>query len=104
MVKKALSGLTLLVILICWHPGYAEEDAQSKADIAVANILFDYDFGSEFASYRINEDGFVDLLMASNTPDKIYVEILDRMNDHPDIDGVLASKTGPACKISDWKN
>lgn len=82
---------------------WAEEDKQSKADIAVANILFDYDFGSEFASYRVDENGFVDLIMASNTPDEIYSEILTRMQNHPDIDDVLPSKSGPACKISDWK-
>ena len=82
---------------------FAGEDKQSRADLAVANILFDYDYGSEFASYRVDENGFVDLIMASNTPDEIFSEILTRMQNHPDIDDVLSSKSGPACKISGWK-
>jgi len=82
---------------------WSEEDKQSKADYAVANILFDYEYGSEFASYRIDENGFVDLIMASNTPDEIFSEILTRMQNHPDIDDVMSSKSGPACKISNWK-
>ena len=81
----------------------AEEDKQSKADIAVANILFDYEYGSEFSSYRVDENGFVDLIMASNTPNEIFSEILTRMQNHPDIDDVMSSKSGPACKISNWK-
>jgi len=93
---------TLTVLIAFTDASLAEEDKQSKADLAVANILFDYDYGSEFASYRVDDNGFVDLIMASNTPGHIYSEILTRMQNHPDIDDVLASKSGPACKISDW--
>lgn len=102
MNKANLRYLILLSLLLVWPPVAAEEDAQSKADSAVANILFDYDYGDEFASYRVSEDGFVDLLMASNTPENIYAEILTRLQNHPDIDGVLASKSGPVCKVSQW--
>ena len=93
----------LVYAFACVSPAFAADDAQSKAESAVANILFEYDFGSEFASYRVNDNGFVDLIMARNTPDDIYAQILTRMKNHPDIDGVLASKTGPACKIGGWK-
>ena len=93
-----LSVSFLISALAC-----AEEDPQAKADLAVANILFEYEFGSEFASYRVDDNGFVDILMARNTPDEIYAEILTLMQNHPDIDGVLASKSGPACKVSNWK-
>ena len=96
--------LLIVIFLTVLHTqnAYSEQDAQSKADAAVANILFDYDYGNEFASYRVNEDGFVDILMARNTPDPVYGQILTRLQNHPDIDGVLASKTGPACKVSNW--
>lgn len=102
-MKKITALITLVATLLLFsESGIAEEDKQSKADLAVANILFDYDFGSEFASYRVDENGFVDLVMASNTPSTIYSEILTRMQNHPDIDDVMASKSGPACKISNW--
>jgi hypothetical protein len=101
-MRKTIMLLLSACLLIAGTVVFADEDRQSRADAAVANILFDYDYGSEFATYRINEDGFVDIIMASNTPSEIYVEILNRMENHPDIDGVLASNSGPACKVSNW--
>ena len=99
---KLFSALIFISITFS-ATSWAEEDKQSKADIAVANILFDYEYGSEFASYRVDENGFVDLIMATNTPDNVFSEILTRMQNHLDIDDVMSSKSGPACKISDWK-
>ena len=77
--------------------GFADE--LTKADEAVANILFEYDGSEEFASYKANEDGSVDLVFARNTPDDLYEEILTRLQKHPHINSVLASKGGPACKL-----
>ncbi len=102
MFKLVVFFMTFSLMCTIPHTLWAEEDKQSSADLAVANILFDYDFGSEFASYRVDENGFVDLIMASNTPDEIFSEILTRMQNHPDIDDVLSSKSGPACKVSGW--
>lgn len=102
MNKINTLAVMLIIFLNFSQASWAEEDKQSRADIAVANILFDYEYASEFASYRVDEKGFVDLVMASNTPDHIYSEILTRMQNHPDIDDVLSSKSGPACKVSDW--
>ena len=103
-MKRHISlAIVLYFSLVLSQTICSEEDKQSKADIAVANILFDYEYASEFASYRVDEDGFVDLIMATNTPDEIYSEILTRIQNHPDINDVLPSKSGPACKISDWK-
>ena len=91
---KPFALITVLSVCLLASPlASSEEDRQAKADLAVANILFEYDFGSEFASYRVDENGFVDMLMARNTPDEIYAEILTLMQNHPDIDGVLASKS-----------
>lgn len=86
-----------IVLLCCTNVVHADE--LEKADAAVANILFDYDGANEFASYRVNDDGFVDILFASNTPDSLYSEILNKLEKHPDIHGVLAGRGGPACSL-----
>lgn len=75
------------------------EDRQQLADAAVANILFDYDGSFEYASYKVNSRGFVDITFASDTPDQLYGEILDKLEAHPDIDSVLSGKGGPACGL-----
>ena len=74
-------------------------DHLQRADAAVANILFDYDGSFEFASYKVSESGFVDITFANNTPDALYGEILDKLEEHPDIDGVLSGKGGPTCDL-----
>ncbi len=79
-------------------PAWAEEDAQSKADRAVANLLFEYDGAEEFASYLIRPDGLADISFASNMPDPLYSELLAKLQKHPDINGVIAGKGGRACR------
>jgi hypothetical protein len=74
-------------------------DVLGKADAAVSDILFGYDGSEEYATYRANEDGSVDLVFARNTPDDLYEKILTELQKHPDIRSVLASKGGPACKL-----
>jgi len=73
-------------------------DELDKADSAVANVLFEYDGSEEYATYKANEDGSVDLIFARNTPDNLYEDILTKLQNHPHITSVLASKGGPACK------
>ncbi len=92
-----LSGL-LLVVSILAAPVSAS-DAQFKADSAVADILFDYDGSEQFASYAVNQDGFVDITFSKNIPDTLYSEILQRLQNHADIDGVLAGTGGPSCRL-----
>ena len=70
-----------------------------QADAAVANILFEYDGSEEYATYKANDDGSVDLVFSSNTPDKIYEDILNKLQSHPHISSVLAGKGGPVCKL-----
>lgn len=89
----------LLVVLTMWgmaaKPVMAE-DAASKTSAAVTSILFEYN-ADEFASYNIRDNGFLDVTFARNTPDPLYSEILDKLQKHPDIKGVLAGKDGPSC-------
>lgn len=91
---RFITSLTLLSAL----PACAEDDAQSKADRAVANLLFEYDGAEEFASYLIRPDGLADISFASNMPDALYSELLAKLQKHPDINGVIAGKGGRACR------
>ena len=73
------------------------DDVEARAGEAVANIIFDYDGSSEFVSYRVRPDGFVDAVFASNTPGALYDEIVEKLRRDPGIKGVLAGKGGPVC-------
>lgn len=96
---RALQFVVAMILLTLALVTPVSADKLQKADSAVANILFDYDGAQEFASYRVDENGFVDIVFARNMPDKLYSEILARLQNHPDIDGVLAGKGGPACSL-----
>lgn len=63
----------------------------------MSRILFDYD-ADEFASYSEDEDGVVNITFARNSPDKLYSAILNKLQNDPDIKGVLAGKGGPVCE------
>lgn len=78
---------------------HAEMDARSKADAAVADILFDYEGAEEFASYAVRDNGFVDITFARNMPDALYSELLAKLKHDANIPGVLAGKTGRACRL-----
>ncbi|MGD9390494.1 MAG: hypothetical protein PVG18_08475 [Thioalkalispiraceae bacterium] len=102
MYKRIMLGGLLLAM--SWSTAaLAEMDALSKADQAVAIILFEYEGADEFATYRVNDDGFVDIVFARNMPDSVYSDLLGKLQNNPDINGVLAGRGGPACNISSWK-
>ncbi len=87
----------LAVLLLITPVAFA--DALTKADEAVTTILFEYDGSEEFASYKVDEDGSVDVVFASNTPESLYDEIVTRLQNHPDVRSVLAGRGGPVCKL-----
>jgi hypothetical protein len=93
--------MRLLTVLLCFllSTSVLHADELAQADAAVANILFEYDGSEEYATYKTNDDGSVDLMFASNTPEKLYEDILTRLQNHPHISSVLASKSGPICKL-----
>lgn len=99
-MKQIIRFITALALLSALSavPAWAGEDAQSKADRAVANLLFEYDGAEEFASYLIRPDGLADISFASNMPDALYSELLAKLQKHPDINGVIAGKGGRACR------
>ena len=102
-MKYGRSVLLLVTFLFVSFTSLVQADELSKADLAVANILFDFDGSDQFASYSVNEDGFVDIVFASNMPDKVYSELLSRLQNNPDIKGVLAGKSGPSCTVDAWQ-
>lgn len=73
------------------------EDAMLQADEAVADLLFDYDFDSSYATYSVSDSGFVSISFASNMPDELYSEVLNALKSNPRIKGVLAGKSLPPC-------
>jgi len=93
--------LQISTLFLCFFlaSAFAEQSPQDKADLAVANILFDFSKGEEFASYRIDEYGYAHITFALNIPDKLYNEILTTMQEHPDIRDVIFDKGGPRCKL-----
>ena len=97
-MRANFTTIGLLIFLLTSLPVHSDSLA-SKADLAVAEILFDYDGSEEYASYRVADDGFVDVTFAVNMPDDLYSNILARLNSHPDIKGVLAGKTGTFCPL-----
>lgn len=88
----------LLTLLLLFSP-FVFADELTRADEAVATILFEYDGSEEYATYKVNEDGSVDLVFASNMPDVLYEEILTRLQNHPHISSVLAGRGGPVCRL-----
>ena len=99
MVRAIVFYLCLLFTGFVANVNSAEQDPQEIADSAVANILFEYDGSSEFASYRVNESGFVDITFARDMPDKLYGELLTKLQNSKEITGVLSSKSGPICGL-----
>lgn len=97
-MTRARFGLVALVLLVLAVPLQAA-DARSRADAAVADILFDYDGAEEFASYAVRADGFVDITFARNMPDTLYSELLAKLQNHAHIPGVLTGKSGRACRL-----
>ena len=89
----------LAVIMTCGIAGASPVfagDAASKTSAAVTNILFEYD-ADEYVSYSVQDNGFLDVTFARNTPDALYGEMLNKLQEHPDIKGVLAGRDGPTC-------
>lgn len=96
--KNRLAFLLFLPMFLIGQIALADNELD-KADSAVADVLFDYDGAEEFASYSVSESGFVDITFASNIPTPLYGEIVRKLKNHQDIDGVLAGNTGPICTL-----
>ena len=94
MLKLFPTALVCATLAI--SPALAD-DRLDKATTAVTGTLFEHD-ADEFSTYRIRNDGFAEVTFASNTPDALYSKILDALRKHPDINGVIAGRGGPACR------
>lgn len=97
-MKRLLPGLFAALVALSFNINVLA-DPLARADAAVADILFGFDGSEQYTTYRVNEDGSVDLVFARNTPDALYEAILDKLQHHPDISSVLAGKGGPVCSL-----
>lgn len=95
---KSLALIIALLLPATFNTALAAGE-RLRADAAVADVLFDYDGAEQFATYLVRDDGFVDITFARNMPDPLYSEILNRLQEHEDISGVLAGKGGPTCRL-----
>ncbi len=95
-------GTYLLILFLTFVIGDIKpalaKDFESKATDAVTTILFDHQ-AEAFATYRVNGDGFVNIVFPRYTPDLTYSVILNKLLHHPDIKGVLAGKSDPTCSL-----
>jgi len=99
-ILKTLLLLVTLFISFTLQANDEQNSPQNKADLAVANILFEYSIGEEeYASYRTDDDGYAYVTFAENIPDKLFNQILTTMQEHPDIRDVIFDKGGPSCKL-----
>ena len=77
----------------------AEQSAYDKAHYAVTSVLFDYDNSDQYASFTVSGSGYVDITFASDIPEYLYDQIVNKLKKHPDIRGVLAGKGASACGL-----
>lgn len=100
-MRRKISPYLISFLMACCLVGggmvMAGDDVTRSTD-AITSILFDYN-ADDFATYVIHDDGTVDITFASNTPDALYSEILNKLQNNPDIKGILAGKGGPACSL-----
>lgn len=70
-----------------------EIEIQSRADIAVSNILFDAGMDNQ-ASYHVRKNGHVEIEFVKTVPMFDYTMVVEKMRAHPDIKSVTAVQTG----------
>lgn len=100
MIHKLTIFLLFTLLSLFTSFTLAADTTQNKAELAVANILFDYSTGDEeYASYRIDENGYAYVTFASNIPDSLYSKILIALQKHPDIRDIIPDKGGPRCQL-----
>ncbi|HEV57562.1 MAG TPA: hypothetical protein ENN87_08700 [Phycisphaerales bacterium] len=88
----------LLVVTWVWlATPTAWADAMAEADAAVTDILWNHDGAAENASYAVDARGNLDITFPRDIQDDVYIDIVDQLKAYPDINGVLAGKSGPAC-------
>ena len=63
---------------------------QEEASTALTEILFDSDM--ENVSYTVDGSGSIDITFGVSVQDDEYVSILGKLNAHPHINSVLASR------------
>ncbi len=63
---------------------------QVESEAALSKILWDEDM--ENVSYKVRSSGFIDITFGGAVSDQDYSRILNKLQTHPDIPGVLAGR------------
>jgi len=82
-MKKLLLACLFLTSLPAWA-------GQDESEAALAKILWDEDM--ENVSYKLRSNGFIDITFGTAVKDEDYSRILNKLQNHPDIPGVLAGR------------
>lgn len=85
-MKNALLVASLFMVATGALAGEAESEA------ALTKILWDEEM--ENVSYKLRSNGFIDITFGSAVKDEDYSRILNKLQHHPDIPGVLAGRGG----------
>ncbi len=85
-----MRALILTLLLIAFLGPAAA--SQAEAEAALLEVLDSERIARGSYSYRVHEDGFVTILFSARILEEDLERVLDRLNRHPTIPGVLAAK------------
>jgi len=97
-MKTLISVFLVSLILLtgCSSNNFITEqqvETQSRADIAVASILFDTEM-STHASYNVRKNGHVEIEFAKSVKLFNYTMVVEKLRNHRDIKSVFAIQSG----------
>jgi hypothetical protein len=81
---RAFLSLPLALMMLSAHAGQAASESALREILRTENITN--------VSYKVHEDGFIHIVFSGRMMEQDYDRVLDRLNRHPDIPGVLAAR------------
>jgi len=81
---RAFLSLPLALMMLSADAGQAASEAALREILRTENITN--------VSYKVHEDGFIHIVFSGRMMEQDYDRVLDRLNRHPDIPGVLAAR------------
>jgi len=81
---RAFMTVSLGLLCLTAHAGQAASESALREILQAEQITN--------VSYRVHEDGFIHIVFSGRMMDAEYDRVLERLNRHPDIPGVLAAR------------
>lgn len=81
---RAFLTFALALLYLCAHAGQAAPESALREVLQAEQITN--------VSYKVHEDGFIHIVFSGRMMEHDYDRVLDRLNRHPDIPGVLAAR------------